>query len=276
MNSGIFGLENGFFGKVVFLGLACEYGSTGAKGCGRAPDIIKELAGHSFASNETYMKNVSDAGVLRFNPEVQISNYLEGVELIVKKIASESKIPFSFGGDHLIAYPLIKGVLKHHSRLQVLHIDAHFDCNTIDANSAPAHNNFVNYLCCEPEIEKWIAVGQRSLSVVKKTLPNKFIKSDSENFIKYIDASLPIYITIDFDVLDPFQFPAVSFPEPGPGLTWGDLLSIISEIKNANLNIVGIDISEYNPHMDYKNYICGKYIVNFISKTLAILLGENL
>ena len=59
--------------------------------------------------------------------------------------------------------------------------------------------------------------------------------------------NVPIYLTIDLDILDPSIFPGTGTPEPG-GITMKELLSALCTLKG--LNIVGADVVELSPHYD--------------------------
>jgi agmatinase len=58
---------------------------------------------------------------------------------------------------------------------------------------------------------------------------------------------VPCYLSLDLDILDPGIFPATGVPEPG-GLTFNQVIDILICFKD--INIVGMDVSEYNPLMD--------------------------
>ncbi|NLB28202.1 MAG: agmatinase, partial [Clostridiaceae bacterium] len=58
---------------------------------------------------------------------------------------------------------------------------------------------------------------------------------------------VPVYVSIDLDVLDPSYFPGTGTPEPG-GVSYSDLakaLTILSE-----LHVVGTDMMELAPTLD--------------------------
>ena len=63
---------------------------------------------------------------------------------------------------------------------------------------------------------------------------------------KVIDALGPdVYVTIDMDVFDPGEVPAVGTPEPG-GLGWYDALALLKEVARHR-NIVACDLNEHCP-----------------------------
>jgi arginase len=99
------------------------------------------------------------------------------------------------------------------------------------------------------------------------------VKTELENMMDSLDRYTPLYITIDLDVLNCDEFSAVSFPQPGKGLKMNEILNCIENIKKQGIEIVGLDICEYNPELDTKNYLAGRKVVDFIYKTLAIMTG---
>ena len=59
---------------------------------------------------------------------------------------------------------------------------------------------------------------------------------------------VPVYITIDLDVLDPSVFPGTGTPEPG-GITYRELLQAIAQFQQLN-QIVAADVVELSPQYD--------------------------
>jgi agmatinase len=59
--------------------------------------------------------------------------------------------------------------------------------------------------------------------------------------------NLPVYITLDLDVIDPSLLPGVGTPEPG-GLTFQGLVSILKTLQS--LRVVGFDLVELTPDYD--------------------------
>lgn len=59
---------------------------------------------------------------------------------------------------------------------------------------------------------------------------------------------VPVYITIDLDVLDPGVFPGTGTPEPG-GITYRELLEAINQFQTLK-QIVAADVVELSPPYD--------------------------
>ena len=86
--------------------------------------------------------------------------------------------------------------------------------------------------------------------------------------IKKIPAfSLPVYLSVDLDGIDPAFAPGVSHHEPG-GFTSRDVISIIQSIKGP---IIGADIVELNPIRDSQGItaaLAAKLCKEILSKML--------
>jgi agmatinase len=78
-----------------------------------------------------------------------------------------------------------------------------------------------------------------------------------------------VYITFDFDVLDPSEMPSVGTPEPA-GLKFEEIIEMLKEIAKGK-NLVGADFTELAPipGLDAPNYLAAKLIYLF----LGIFLG---
>jgi agmatinase len=77
-------------------------------------------------------------------------------------------------------------------------------------------------------------------------IQNKYNTNGLDEAISIIK-NKPVYITIDYDVLDPAVFPGTGTPEPG-GISFHELLNAV--LKFTDLNVVGADVVELSPHYD--------------------------
>ena len=59
---------------------------------------------------------------------------------------------------------------------------------------------------------------------------------------------VPVYFTLDLDVLDPSVFPGTGTPEPG-GVSFDELRQAATAVC-SELHIVGCDVNELSPHYD--------------------------
>jgi len=61
---------------------------------------------------------------------------------------------------------------------------------------------------------------------------------------------LPVYVSIDIDVLDPAHAPGTGCPEPG-GVTFRELATFLYSL--AGLQVVAMDVMEVSPQVDPAN-----------------------
>jgi agmatinase len=59
--------------------------------------------------------------------------------------------------------------------------------------------------------------------------------------------NLPVYVTLDLDVIDPSLLPGVGTPEPG-GFTFQQFISLLKELRP--LQVIGFDVVELTPDYD--------------------------
>ena len=69
-----------------------------------------------------------------------------------------------------------------------------------------------------------------------------------------------IYLSIDFDVLDPSQMPSTGTPEPD-GLTFYELKEILKRVLSKR-EVIGMDFVELSPipGLVYPNFLAAKLI----------------
>lgn len=156
------------------------------------------------------------------------------------------------GGEHSIAIGAVKAAREQHRGLSVLQLDAHADLRNRFESSPYNHACTMRRI---REICPALQVGVRNLSLeeyryVKKKRIKIFFAKDIQNNYDWLDEALDllsdtIYITIDLDVFDPSQMPAVGTPEPG-GLFWYQIVEILRRTVEAK-NIVGFDVVELAP-----------------------------
>ena len=148
------------------------------------------------------------------------------------KIRLDHKFPVIIGGDHSVSFV---GVKATKSKVFVS-FDAHPDCE-----KGELRNDTVTRKIAEEGYET-ILYGVRCFSKNEwKYIKEKGIKIATLEDLKKIDK--PIYLSIDFDVLDSSIMPAVSNPEPN-GLTFSQ---VIDGVKALAKNLVAIDFVEFVP-----------------------------
>ena len=158
-----------------------------------------------------------------------------------------------------------------HPSLSILHFDAHGDLYDSLGGNRYSHASPFARIMEEGLAQSLTQVGIRTLTDHQQMQVSKFgVKViDMRNWSPDIDLNLsgPVYLSFDMDVLDPAFAPGVSHHEPG-GFTTREVLRMIQML---DLNIVGLDLVEYNPDRDL-NGITAMTAAKIIKELLAKLL----
>ncbi len=165
----------------------------------------------------------------------------------VRQAADVRGVRFALGGDHLITFPLIEVARARHPGLKIVVLDAHHD-----AYDYPLLTHYSLFHHAIREGSEVLVVGARhelELAVagchVISDREAKAIGADAVlGRIRAFLADAPSYLSLDVDVLDPREFPAVSSPVPG-GLS----IPLVTTLVRGALALdpIGADVVEYNP-----------------------------
>ncbi len=214
-------------------------------------------------------KTIKDYGDLSMtnNQKLDISQ----IKRLSKEISEATILPIYIGGDHSISSPIIESLAEKYNELQVIQMDAHNDLGR-QRWGVVEHGSFVTNILSNDYVKKIIQLGVRGPQhriIEDPKLITKYNK-DINGVLKFLDKGTPTYITIDCDVFDPTLVPEVSYPVPD-GWTYNEFLKITGDLFKE-LNIVGIDVVEFNP----KNGLSDVSLATISSLFLSILglLGD--
>ena len=168
------------------------------------------------------------------------------------QILSKKKFPILLGGDHLITLPVLEEILPIHPRLHVIQVDAHADLREDYLGESLSHSTVMRKVVDHLGEGRLFQIGIRSGTEDEFKLARKWksiVPSDPRSLKAMVRRlkNLPVYITLDLDVMDPGLLPGVGTPEPG-GLTFQGLLSILKALQS--LRVVGFDLVELTPDYD--------------------------
>lgn len=187
----------------------------------------------------------------------------------------------TLGGDHSIALPALRALKEVYGQpIAVVHFDAHLDTwhpakypsAWIDPED-PSTQSFYNHGSMF-----WLAATEGLIandSSVHAGLRTRLSGDDSEDhkddsqqgwiriatddiddigasgiitsILNRVGTKMPVYLSIDIDVIDPGLAPGTGTPEPG-GWTTRELIRILRGIET--INVVGADIVEVSPAYD--------------------------
>lgn len=207
---------------------------------------------------------IADAGDIAVNP-FHIDEAVRQIAEAAVELGSRVDRILTIGGDHTIAYPLLKAISEQHGPVAVLHFDAHLDTWDTYFDEPITHGTPFRRASEEGYLDRSasVHVGTRGSLYSRTDLDDDevlgFSIVSSEEIEEHgVPAALkrirdrvgnrPLYISIDIDVLDPAHAPGTGTPEAG-GLTSRELLRILRGL--TDLHIVGCDVVEVAPAYDH-------------------------
>lgn len=195
---------------------------------------------------------VFDSGDLELpfgSPERALADIEERASLILQA----GKRPFLLGGEHLVTLGAVRAAVKRFPDLHIVHFDAHADLRSEYLGVSLSHACVLRRcweLVGDGRIFQFgIRSGDREefrwgASHVKTS---RFSFEGLEETLRSL-AGLPVYFTVDLDVLDPSVFPGTGTPEPGGVLF--DELRRAATLVCRSANVVACDVNELSPPYD--------------------------
>ena len=178
------------------------------------------------------------------------------IEAFAYSVIEQGPALLSLGGDHFIAFPLIKAhVRKHGGPLSLLHFDAHSD-TWEDENDRIDHGTMFWWAAKQGLVDPATSVQIGLRTTNRDTLGFNIIDAPKVHE-QGIDATVasarevlgdrPVYVSFDIDCLDPSYAPGTGTPVCG-GLTTHQAMSILRGLKG--INVIGMDVVEVAPVYD--------------------------
>lgn len=195
---------------------------------------------------------VFDSGDLELpfgSPERALADIEERAALILQA----GKRPFLLGGEHLVTLGAVRAAVKRFPDLHIVHFDAHADLRSEYLGVSLSHACVLRRcweLVGDGRIFQFgIRSGDREefrwgASHVKTS---RFSFEGLEETLRSL-AGLPVYFTVDLDVLDPSVFPGTGTPEPG-GVSFDELRRAATLVCRS-ANVVACDVNELSPPYD--------------------------
>ncbi len=170
-------------------------------------------------------------------------------------IASGAKM-LSLGGDHFVAYPLIKAHAAKYGPLALIQFDAHCDTWEDDGTRLDHGTMFARGVAegiIDPS--KSVQIGLRTYNDSAhgfEILTAPWVhRNGIDAALEIIHARIgdtPTYISFDIDGLDPAFAPGTGTPVPGGLASW-QALELMRGL--GALDLVGMDVVEVSPPFDH-------------------------
>jgi len=232
---------------LLVLGIPLEATETFRGGVKEAPDEIRK-ASQSIESYSYFLNrdlkdlNFSDLGNLSLSGKLE-----DDLNLIEKKITtlvSEKKKFVVIGGEHTLSIGIVRGIKKVLEKdFQIVILDAHSDFRD-EWERQKINHATVSRRIYELNNNLFVA-GVRSF-YSREDYSQKFYVS-LEEIKKMLKKEIPVYLSLDIDVLDASIAPGVTNPEPG-GFNYAQVVDFIHFLKD--FSVLGMDLVEVSPSFD--------------------------
>lgn len=195
---------------------------------------------------------VTDIGDLPF-PFGNTDAVLGMIEATTAEILDAGKLPVMLGGEHLVTLGAVRAMVRRYPDLHIVHFDAHADLREEYLGERLSHATVLRRchdLVGDGRIHQFgIRSGERSEFEfgMAHTDFHPFNTRDVLAMAMALGDKVPVYVTVDLDVLDPSLFAGTGTPEAG-GIFFPELEEALLALEP--LNVVGFDMNELSPHYD--------------------------
>jgi len=211
-------------------------------------------------------------------PVLPVEAMVREIRKTVESVLQNGQFPIVLGGDHSVSIGAIEAACNHFGRINIVQFDAHTDMRKSYSGTPYSHACVMRRVWGLGNV---IQIGQRATSLEEM----EFLQAENRPPIWARDVaadrkqaiytllnrmeSLPTYITIDLDCLDPSIMPATGTPEPG-GLGWFDLLECLKAILSRT-QVIGFDVVELSPLPGYHaaDFLAARLIYKLASYILS-------
>jgi guanidinobutyrase len=252
-----------------FVGVPLDIGTSNRSGARFGPRQIRSesvlLRPYNMATRAAPFDSlqVADIGDVATNP-FDLKDSMRLIESAYDAIVANGCRPITLGGDHTIAWPILRALHKKYGKVAVVHVDAHADVNDTMFGEKIAHGTPFRRAVEDGllQCDKVTQIGLRGTGyhaddfdwcrkqgftvVQAEACWNRSLAPLMEEVRERV-GDAPVYLSFDIDGLDPAFAPGTGTPEVG-GLTVQQGLEIVRGMKG--LNVVGADLVEVAPPYD--------------------------
>jgi agmatinase len=253
---------------IALVGIPYDGGTTYRPGPRFGPRAVREQSAMIRPWNPVLNLNpfakwrIADCGDLSINP-LSIDDTFKRITSQLHDVLATGARTACVGGDHSILLPILRAIHKRFGKVALVQLDAHNDTWSGYFGSPHSHGTPVRRAVEEGLLlpGQTLQVGLRGQVYSKDDFDfgreHGFRVITSEEFhrggIPLVKRALkklkdvPVYITLDIDVVDPAFAPGTGTPQVG-GLSSVQILELVRSLKG--LNIMGCDLVEVSPPYD--------------------------
>lgn len=202
-----------------------------------------------------------DAGDLPLPAELAGDEADHRVEEQVRRVLAAQGLPCLIGGEHALSRGALRGAAAALGEPPALvFLDAHTDRGLSHWGGRYPRDGFVDGILADRSACVVIQVGLRDISHPDNAVqPPGLVALSSlqarrlgaAGLASRVPAGVPVYLSIDVDVLSPEAAPATRTPLPG-GFGFDELLDLLS-LLCASPRLAAIDLMELDPTRDQQD-----------------------
>jgi agmatinase len=234
------------------------------------------------------LAQVVDAGDIActpFGPEEAVAQ----IQAAAETLLVDGGRLVAIGGDHTVALPLLRATAARHGPLALVHFDAHLDTWDVYFGQRFTHGSpfrraweegLLNRDHCShvglrgPLYSSTDLVDDAGMGFAQVTADDVAGLGAAAVAARVLErvGDVPLYVSVDIDVLDPAHAPGTGTPEAG-GLTSRELLSLVRGLAPAR--IVGADVVEVSPAYDHAEItaVAAAHVIYELLTAMALRSG---
>jgi guanidinobutyrase len=252
-----------------FVGVPFDLGTSNRSGARFGPRQVRSesvlLRPYNMATRAAPFDSlqVADIGDVATNA-YNIFDSIDRIEAAYDQIIANGCRPITIGGDHTIAWPILRAMRRKYGPIGVVHVDAHADVNDTMGGEKIAHGTPFRRAVEEGllDCQRVVQIGLRGTGyhaddfdwcraqgfrvVQAEECWHRSLVPLMKEVVERVGNG-PVYLSFDIDGLDPSFAPGTGTPEIG-GLSVHQGLEIIRGLRG--LDIVGADLVEISPPYD--------------------------
>ncbi|MGE9550671.1 agmatinase [Erwinia amylovora] len=279
--------------EAAFIGIPLDIGTSQRSGTRYGPRAIRAdsvmIRPYNMATGAAPFDSlrVADLGDVPINT-YNLHKSVQIIEDYYTRLNPFPLVPLTLGGDHTLTLPILRALVKKHSPVGLIHVDAHTDTNDEMFGEKIAHGTTFRRAVEEGllDLQRVVQIGQRAQGYdagdFKWGVDQGFHLIPAEQcwyqsmvpLMAGVRARMgngPVYLSYDIDSFDPAWAPGTGTPEVG-GLTSVQGLEIVRGCRG--LNLIGADLVEVSPPYDISG-TTSQLAANILYEMLCVLPGVN-
>lgn len=274
---------------IALMGVPFDSATTNRPGTRHGPRALRDASTMIRLVNAAtrvapfHMARCADLGDASVNP-LSIEDTLERVGAHYAAVRAKGLVPLSAGGDHILSWPILRGLVGDRGPVGMVHFDAHSDLYApyfggFDSHGTPFRRAVEEGLL---DPRRVVQIGLRGTSIDMsdvafgeahgvRMIPIEEVRSrgvdDVMDEARQVVGDAPCYISFDIDALDPSQAPGTGTPEVG-GLFVHEAQHMVRRLMG--LDVIGADLVEVSPPFDVAS-LTALAGVNLMFELLCVL-----